>query len=206
MPAAFLDELRAFGLFGLVIPEAHGGLGFGSAAYSRVLQQVASHDGSVALTIGAHSSIGMRGLLLFGTDAQKARLAAAPRLRRAGGRLLPHRARAPAPTPPPSAPRARPDGDGWILDGEKIWITNGGIAGFYTVFAKTPERAGEGQAHMTAFIVPRDLPGVSAGPHEDKMGIRASNTTSVHFEGGASSGGSTCSARWARASRPPCGS
>jgi len=182
LPAAFLDELRGFGLFGLVIPEAHGGMGFGSAAYSRVLQQVASHDGSVALTIGAHSSIGMRGLLLFGTDAQKA--AWLPRL--ASGELVAAFCLTePGAGSDAAAVRttARPDGDGWILDGEKIWITNGGIAGFYTVFAKTPEGAGEGQARMTAFIVPRDLPGVSAGPHEDKMGIRASNTTSVHFEG-----------------------
>jgi alkylation response protein AidB-like acyl-CoA dehydrogenase len=77
---------------------------------------------------------------------------------------------------------ARRDGDGWILNGEKLWITNGGIAGFYTVFAKTPAEDGSGKAHMTAFIVPRDLPGVSTGPHEDKMGIRASNTTTVLFE------------------------
>lgn len=84
LPAAFLEELRAFGLFGLVIPEAQGGLGFGSAAYSRVLQQIATHDGSVALTVGAHSSIGMRGLLLFGTEAQKA--AWLPRL--ASGELI----------------------------------------------------------------------------------------------------------------------
>ena len=68
MPSAFLDELRQFGLFGLVIPEEHGGMGFGSAAYSRALQQVARHDASVTVTIGAHSSIGMRGLLLFGTE------------------------------------------------------------------------------------------------------------------------------------------
>jgi len=180
LPAAFLEELRAFGLFGLVIPEAQGGLGFGSAAYSRVLQQIATHDGSVALTVGAHSSIGMRGLLLFGTDAQKA--AWLPRL--ASGELI----AAFCLTEPGAGSdaaavktSARREGDGWVLNGEKIWITNGGIAGFYTVFAKTPA-TGEGKAQMTAFIVPRDLPGVSTGPHEDKMGIRASNTTTVHFE------------------------
>ncbi|HYQ80181.1 MAG TPA: acyl-CoA dehydrogenase family protein, partial [Anaeromyxobacteraceae bacterium] len=64
----------------------------------------------------------------------------------------------------------------------KIWITNGGIASFYTVFARTPDPRAEGKASMTAFVVTRDLPGVSAGPHEDKMGIRASNTTSVAFQ------------------------
>jgi acyl-CoA dehydrogenase family member 9 len=71
---------------------------------------------------------------------------------------------------------------GYRLNGEKIWITNGGIAGFYTVFAKTQDPRAEGKASMTAFAITRDLPGVSAGPHEDKMGIRASNTTSVAFQ------------------------
>ena len=70
MPRSFLEELKSFGLFGLVIPEEHGGLGFGAAAYSRTLQEIAKHDASVALTVGAHSSIGMRGLLLFGTEEQ----------------------------------------------------------------------------------------------------------------------------------------
>jgi alkylation response protein AidB-like acyl-CoA dehydrogenase len=181
MPPEFIEELKGFGLFGLIIPEAYGGLGFGSAAYSRVLHQIATHDGSVALTVGAHSSIGMRGLMLFGTEAQKARWL--PRL--ASGELI----AAFCLTEPGAGSdaasirtNARREGDGWILNGEKLWITNGGIAGFYTVFAKTPSGNGDGKAHMTAFIVPRDLPGVSTGPHEDKMGIRASNTTTVHFE------------------------
>src|SRR5690349_6695364 len=73
-------------------------------------------------------------------------------------------------------------GDGWVLNGDKLWITNGGIADFFTVFAKTPHPAGSGKASMTAFVVTRDMPGVSVGPHEDKMGIRASSTTTVHFE------------------------
>src|ERR1700710_963717 len=72
-PPEFIEELKSFGLFSLVVPEEHGGLGFGSSAYSRALQQVANYDASVAVTVGAHSSIGMRGLLLFGNDEQKAR-------------------------------------------------------------------------------------------------------------------------------------
>jgi acyl-CoA dehydrogenase family member 9 len=182
IPRAFVEELKSFGLFGLVIPEQHGGLGFGSTAYSRVLQQIARHDASVALTVGAHSSIGMRGLLLFGTEAQKARWL--PRL--ATGELI----AAFCLTEPGAGSdaasvrtTAERRGDRWILNGEKIWITNGGLADFFTVFAKTPPAGGGGKAHMTAFIVTRDMPGVSVGPHEDKMGIRASSTTSVHLDG-----------------------
>jgi acyl-CoA dehydrogenase family protein 9 len=70
LPEEFIDELKEFGMFGLVIPEESGGMGLGNMAYSRTLQEVAKYDASVAVTIGAHSSIGMRGLLLFGTDDQ----------------------------------------------------------------------------------------------------------------------------------------
>ena len=73
LPGEFIDELKEFGMFGLVIPEDSGGMGLGNMAYSRTLQEVGRFDASVAVTIGAHSSIGMRGLLLFGTDEQKNR-------------------------------------------------------------------------------------------------------------------------------------
>ena len=73
MPEEFIDELKEFGMFGLVIPEEHGGMGLGNMAYSRTLQEVAKYDASIAVTIGAHSSIGMRGLLLFGTEDQNNR-------------------------------------------------------------------------------------------------------------------------------------
>ncbi len=179
MPASYIKELKEFGLFGLIIPEEHGGLGFGSAAYSRTLQEVARFDASTAVTIGAHSSIGMRGLLLFGTDAQKTQFL--PRL--ASGEMI----AAFCLTEPGSGSDAASirttatrDGDDWIIDGNKLWITNGGIADFFTVFAKTDNV--ETRGHMTAFIVTRDMAGVSVGPHEDKMGLRASSTTTVHFE------------------------
>jgi alkylation response protein AidB-like acyl-CoA dehydrogenase len=72
-PEEFIQGLRDMGLFGLIIPEEHGGLGLSNAAYARVLSQTSRHDSSVSLTIGAHSSIGMKGVLLFGTPEQKAR-------------------------------------------------------------------------------------------------------------------------------------
>jgi acyl-CoA dehydrogenase family member 9 len=178
-PPEFIEELRQFGLFGLVIPEEHGGMGFGSAAYSRTLQEVARYDASVAVTIGAHSSIGMRALLLFGNDEQRQRFY--PKL--ATGEII----AAFCLTEPGSGSDAASikttavrDGDDWILNGNKLWITNGGIADFFTVFAKTGKA--DDRAQLSAFIVTRDMPGVSAGPHEDKMGIRASSTTTVHFE------------------------
>ncbi len=178
MPGEFLEELRQFGLFGLVIPEAHGGLGFGSAAYSRTLQEIARHDASVAVTIGAHSSIGMRGLLLFGTDAQRARYY--PELA-SGKRIAAFCLTEPGSGSDAASIRTRAelDGDHWVLNGEKLWITNGGIGSFFTVFAKTE---GHGHGRMTAFLVTPEMGGVSHGPHEDKMGLRASSTTTVSFD------------------------
>jgi acyl-CoA dehydrogenase family protein 9 len=178
-PPEFVEELKSFGLFSFVIPEQHGGLAFGSSAYSRALQEVAKYDASVAVTVGAHSSIGMRGLLLFGTDEQKARYM--PKL--ATGELV----AAFCLTEPGAGSDAASiktsavkDGDEWILNGNKLWITNGGIAEFFTVFAKTDEAAERGK--MSAFLVTRDMGGVTSGPHEDKMGLRASSTTTVHFD------------------------
>ncbi len=178
LPGEYLEELKQFGLFGLVIPEQHGGLGFGSAAYSRALQEVARYDASTAVTVGAHSSIGMRGLLLFGTDEQRSRyydkLATGEMI--AAFCLTEPEAGSDAASIKTTAVR---QADGWLLNGNKLWITNGGIADFFTVFAKT---SNEGRGKISAFIVTKDMPGVSIGPHEDKMGIRASSTTTVHFD------------------------
>ena len=178
-PDAFIEELRQFGMFGLVIPEEHGGLGFGSAAYSRTLQQVARYDASVAVTIGAHSSIGMRGLLLFGSAEQREKYY--PDLA-SGKRIAAFCLTEPGSGSDASSIRttAERDGDHWVLHGEKLWITNGGYASFFTVFAKT---SSEGSGRMTAFLVTPEMGGVTAGPHEDKMGIRASSTTTVSFDG-----------------------
>lgn len=177
LPPEFIKEMKDLGLFSLIVPEEFGGLGFKSGAYSRMLQELAKYDGSVAITAGAHSSIGMRGLLLFGTPEQKKKYF--PKL--ATGEMI----AAFCLTEPGAGSdaasirtQAVKDGDAWVITGEKLWITNGGIADFFTVFAKTPGSDGS----MTAFIVTKDMGGVSSGPHEDKMGLRASSTTTVNLD------------------------
>ena len=176
-PEAFIQGLRDMGLFGLIIPEAHGGLELSNAAYARVLGQTSGHDSSVSLTVGAHSSIGMKGLLLWGTEEQKARYL--PRL--ASGELIAAFCLTESGAGSDAASirtKAVRNADGsWTLNGEKIWITNGGIAGFYTVFARTDEGGGR----MSAFLVEAGWPGVSHGPHEHKLGIRSNSTTTVAF-------------------------
>ena len=177
IPTEFLQEMREMGMFGLIVPEEHGGLGFGSSAYSRFLQELSKYDGAVAITAGAHSSIGMRGLLLFGTPAQKTKYF--PKLA-SGEMIAAFCLTEPGAGSDAAAIKSKAvlDGNEWVLSGQKLWITNGGIAQFYTVFART--EGPEGQ--MTAFIITRDMAGVSVGPHEDKMGLRASSTTTVSFD------------------------
>ncbi len=180
LPKAFLDEMKEFGLFSLIVPEEFGGLGLSATGYSRVLQELTRYDGSVVLTAGAHSSIGMKGLILYGTEAQKKKYL--PKL--ATGEMIAAFCLTEANAGSDAASlktKAVKDGDHWILNGEKIWITNGGIADFFTVFARTESQESSGKAKITAFIVTKDMVGVSSGPHEDKMGIRASSTTTISF-------------------------
>src|SRR5438445_797829 len=180
-PPELLQSLKEMGLFGMIVPEEHGGLGLSNSGYARVMQQVSGYDVSSAVTLGAHSSIGFKGLLLFGKEAQKRRYL--PKL--ATGETI----AAFCLTEPGSGSdafsiktSARRDGDFYVLNGQKLWITNGGIADFYTVFAKTTPDTPQQKGKITAFIVTRDLGGITHGPHEDKMGIRASNTTAVYFD------------------------
>src|SRR5438067_2649061 len=183
MPAELLQNMRELGLFGLIVPQEYGGIGLGNTGYARVMVEAARGDASVAVTIGAHSSIGFKRLLLFGTDEQKARFF--PKLA-TGETIAAFCLTEPGSGSDAFSLRTRAeksaDGSHYLLNGEKIWITNGGIADFFTVFAKTRPDTPAQKGQITAFAVTHDLGGVSHGPHEDKMGIRASVTTSVRFD------------------------
>ena len=177
LPKEVIQEIRDFGAFSFIVPEAYGGMGLSTSAYSRALQELSRYDGSVTITAGAHSSIGMRGLLMFGTPEQKAKYC--PKL--ATGEMIAAYCLTESGAGSDAASiktKAVREGDHWILNGEKLWITNGGIADFYTVIAVTDTPEGK----MTAFIVTREMGGVTSGPHEDKMGLRGSSTTTVNFD------------------------
>lgn len=177
-PQEYISALKELGLFGLIIDEEYGGLGISSSAYSRVIEQVSRYDASTSITIGAHCSIGLKGLLLFGTPEQKKRYL--PRL--ATGDMI----AAFCLTEPGSGSdaasvktHAKKNEDGsWVLNGDKIWISNGAFADFFTVFARTDSEEGK----ISAFIVERDFGGLTSGPKEDKLGIRASATTTITFD------------------------
>lgn len=182
LPEAVLEGTRKLGLWGLQIPEEHGGLGMSNTAYARVVEEFVL-DPSTAVTLMAHQSIGLKGLLLLGTPAQKSKYL--PRL--ASGEDIAAFALTEAGTGSDAAgvkltATSVDGGKAWELNGSKMWITNGGTASFYTVFARTLPADG-GPSKVTAFIVHRrEHAGVTPGPPEDKLGIRASNTCVVSFD------------------------
>lgn len=182
---ALIDELKEMGLFGLQIAEEHGGLGLSNTGYARLFERISATDASIAVTLGAHNSIGLKGILIFGTDAQKEQYL--PDLS-GGDKVAAFCLTEPSSGSDAASIRTRAklseDGEHWILDGSKMWITNGGFADLFTVFAQTQiEVDGEMKDRITAFIVERDFGGVESGPEEHKLGIKGSSTTTIHFDG-----------------------
>lgn len=183
IPEHVLQGMKELGLFGMAVPQEYGGIGLSTTSYARVMQEVAGIDGSLAVTLGAHQSIGLKGILMFGTEAQKRKYL--PRL--ASGEWV----AAFALTEPGAGSDAASiqtraelldNGEGYVLNGSKIWITNGSFADVFTVFARTsPAEAPQSKPKITAFIVERSF-GVKSGPPEHKLGIRGSETTEVYFE------------------------
>ncbi|UCD38100.1 MAG: acyl-CoA dehydrogenase family protein [Fidelibacterota bacterium] len=182
-PEGTLESLAELGLFGLNVPEEYGGANLSSTAFAKIYGVLASIDGSLPVTVGGHSSIGLKGLLLYGTEEQKRKylpdLASGKKL--AAFALTEPGAGSDAASIQTRAVR-QPDGS-WLLNGQKQWITNGGEAEFFTVLAKTPmEIDGETKDKITAFIVDWGLEGFTKGPEEHKLGIRASSTVSLFFD------------------------
>lgn len=183
-PDAVRHGMAELGLMGLNIPEEYGGFGASAMIFTRVFGEVGAHDGSLAVYFGAHGSIGIKGIILFGTEEQKQRWL--PRC--ATGELVGafcltepgsgSDAQAMLSTAVPSA-----DGSHYVLNGTKIWISNAGYAGVFTIFAKVPVTInGKLKQRVTAFIVDAHAPGISLGKIEEKMGIKASDTRAITFE------------------------
>ena len=182
IPEEVLAGMKELGLFGLAIPEEYGGLGLSSTAYARVMQEIAAYDASLAVTIGAHQSIGCKAIVLFGTEAQKRKYL--PRLA-SGEQIAAFALTEPGAGSDAASITTRaelsPDGEHYVLNGSKIWITNGGFADVFTVFARTTEPDPHAKPKITALIVERGY-GVKSGPNEEKMGIRGSSTTEIFFD------------------------
>ena len=186
--ARFSDEVRAgmaeLGMMGLNIPEEYGGFGASALLFSRVFGQVGETDAALAVYFGAHQSIGCKGITLFGTDEQKKRwLPQCASGERIAAFCLTESGSGSDAQAMRTMAVPSEDGTHYVLNGEKIWISNAGYAGVFTVFAKVPvEVDGKPKQRVTAFIVDAHAPGVSLGQIEEKMGIKASDTRSVSFK------------------------
>ncbi|XP_052586835.1 complex I assembly factor ACAD9, mitochondrial isoform X2 [Peromyscus californicus insignis] len=152
--------------------------------YAR-LGEIISMDGSITVTLAAHQAIGLKGIMLFGNEEQKAKYL--PKLA-SGEHIAAFCLTEPASGSDAASIQTRAtlseDKKYFVLNGSKVWITNGGLASIFTVFAKTEVVDSDGSVKdkITAFIVERDFGGITNGKPEDKLGIRGSNTCEVHFE------------------------
>ncbi len=177
-PRAELKEMGELGLLGMLVPEAYGGSETGTVAYAAALEEIAAGDGPCSTIMSVHSSVGCVPILKFGTEEQRQRFL--PLLSSGawiGGFAL---------TEPQAGSdasnlrtRARRDGDHYVIDGAKQFITSGKNGQVIIVFAVTDPQAGK--KGITAFIVPTDTPGYEVVRVEDKLGLHSTDTCQLAF-------------------------
>lgn len=178
IPDTVIRGLGHLGILGLTIPNEYGGLGMTQYSYCRAMEQLAAHCGSTALLVNAHQSVGLKALLLFGTEKQKERwlrpLATGETL--AAFSLTEPNAGSDAAGIETKA-EYDPEKRIYTINGRKQWTTNGSIAGFLTLMARTDDRG------ITAFIVTPDMPGFKVAVAAlEKVGYRGTRTTNLTFE------------------------
>ncbi len=183
VPESIRTQLGELGILGLTLPEEHGGAGLPYTTYCRIMEETNRYCASTAVIIGGHQSIGIKALILHGSDRQKADWL--PKLA-TGEWFAAYALSEPEAGSDPASMRTiaeeQPDGS-FVLTGQKIWITNGGFATFMTVFAKTDE--GGGDHRVTCFVLtPEEMKaGFRRGAEEKKMGLRGSSTTQIFLDG-----------------------
>ncbi len=178
-PADLVAEMADLGLLSMMVPEQYGGAEMDVLAYLVAIEEVARICPSLAVTMSVTNSVCCWPIVRFGSEELKARVLPELASGTIGGFGL---------TEPGSGSdagalttTARRDGDTWILDGEKAWITNAGVGGYFVVLARTDPEAGK--RGISAFVVPGDAPGLIVPPVEEKLGLRASITAALRFEG-----------------------
>merc|ERR550517_1905407 len=186
VPENTINALREVGAFGLQVPVELDGVGLSNSQYGRLTEVVGANDLGLGVFFTAHQSIGFKGILVAGTTEQKQKYL--PKLAR-GEEFAAFALTEPSSGSDAGSIKTRAvlneAGTHWNLNGAKIWISNGGIAEIFTVFAKTPivdPATGTETEKVSAFIVERSFGGVTNGPPEKKMGIKCSNTAEVYFE------------------------
>lgn len=178
-PRELVERMGELGLMGIPVPEKHGGSGMDFTSYVLAIQELSKVSATLGVILSVHTSVGTNPILYFGNDKQKAHYL--PKL--ASGEYL----GAFALTEPGAGSdagnlktKARKHGDHYILNGSKLFITNGGVADTYITFARTNDE--QGKHDVSAFIVEKNTPGLIIGKEEKKMGLHGSSTVSLTFD------------------------
>lgn len=178
-PHELIPKMAELGLFGMMIPPAYEGAGLDGISAAVVIEEIARIDAAIALIVASHNSLCAGHILLFGSEAQKKKyLTPLARGEKLGAWAL---------TEPGSGSdagslrsKARLEGDSWVIDGHKVFTTQGSTAGLYVILASTdPEKGTRG---ISAFIVARETAGLEVVRVESKLGVRASDTAQLRFE------------------------
>ena len=178
-PRELFSKLGDLGIMGVTIPEEYGGAGLDYVSYAIAIEELARYDGSAALTVASHNSLGSGHIYLAGDEAQKEKYL--PKLAR-GEELAAWGLTEPGSGSDASGmiTKATRDGDDWIINGAKTFITQGSVGEVAVILAATsPEKKQKG---ITAFILEKDMPGYSVSRKIKKMGMRASDTVELRFD------------------------
>jgi alkylation response protein AidB-like acyl-CoA dehydrogenase len=177
IPPSAIAKLAEMGLLGMNVPEAWGGLGYDARTVVTVIEEIARVSAALAIMVAVHNSVGAYPIYAYGTDEQRKKYL--PRL--TSGAVGAFSLSEPGAGSDASAisTTARRDGDHYLLNGEKNWVTNGRHVWTFLVFART---GGPGPKGISGFIVEKDQPGLSIGKSEDKMGLRGSDTVTLAFD------------------------
>jgi alkylation response protein AidB-like acyl-CoA dehydrogenase len=178
-PRELFRRLGELGFLGTIFPEEYGGAGLSYLDYAAILEEIAAVDGSVCLSLAAHTSLGSNHIFQFGTEAQKRRYM--PKLT-SGEWLAAWGLTEPEAGSDSGGTRttAVRDGESWVLNGSKNFITNASVAGVAVLMAVTDRSAG--RRGISSFIVELDTPGIRVGKKENKLGMRASDTCTLVME------------------------
>jgi alkylation response protein AidB-like acyl-CoA dehydrogenase len=178
-PEELTKKLAEMGLLGIVIPQEHSGMGYSNVDYVIILEEISKVDPSVGLVVAAHNSLCTNHINLFGSEEQKKRYLT----RLASGQTLGAWGLTEAGAGSDAArlkTKAEKKGDRWILNGSKLFITNGSLAEILVIMAKTSPD--EGRKGISSFILEKDTKGFKVGKKEDKLGVRSADTAELVFE------------------------
>ncbi len=180
MPAEILTQMRDLGLFGAQVPEEYGGLGLDTVTYANIIEELARACAGVSILLSVHCSVAAYPLMVFGNEDQRRRFL--PRL--AAGEVGAFCLSEPDSGSDAASLKtsARREGDRYVLNGTKVFVSSGSVAGLYLVMARTDPEARPLHRGISAFLVERQTPGLSMGRKEDKMGLRADDTMEIFLE------------------------